>query len=704
MQLSTIDSNRRNGYIDSEDEADVSESRQRGEYPDTNQDHIKSRSRPAFISGYESIVRFLLLPRQAGVVLLLEFLNSFRSFGLRIVIYNYITNEYGITDTQAGKILGIKGVVDIIFGLLGSILVDIMGVRKVSVLALSIAMIGRTLVAFGRNRMSLFFALYFFSPCGDSLLAIGIYRVALKKLTTPLTRPLAFAVSYAAWNLSSALADVVVDKMRNSVSDFELDESYGWLSGVYTPIRQFIVVTWVFVIITFFIAFCFLRDETVIDLDDIDDYDTSSQTCQENRGGADNNDARWMNSVVPHDATPSIPMISRRILKKWFPKQFTMVHSHEDEEADQRQMNVNDPDPTNRLISLPNYKVYRTKYAYESQEQVPTSVPALRNPCRGLLKVIKQIITILMIQNTWKVLIFGFASFSVAMQWTASEIVLPPFLERRYGESIPIYTIQSINLFGCLIMPPIVGALTTGTEDFQIVMPGLWIMACSPIFIALLPNVFGACVWQLVLTIGEVLWSPRQDSWTASLAPIGMEGFFFAFGSSRELFGPLGDVVMGAMNEKYNTNCLDCRDQYGHFCQNLSNSNGTLQCVSVQESCGLFPTALGDDTVPTCPTTCLECPTWEPTDPSAFWYLLMLFSILTPLSVWVFLPFLRGGRDRNDGCYGVFRMSKRRLLGICGAKNDARSSYDHVRAHESFDSEFVVSDDRPGVSTELEFA
>jgi len=472
------------------------------------------------------------------------------------------------------------------------------------------------------------------------------------------------------------------------------------------------VVTWVFVVVTFLIAFGFLRDETVIDPDDLDNHDawkatTSTEQSFDLDGQGSSgicDDGLISKSTIPPDAMPAKPMVTPRILKKWFPKQFTMVHSHEDEEADQRQMNVNDPDPTNRLISLPNYKVYRTKYAYESQEQVPTSVPALRNPCRGLLKVIKQIITILMIQNTWKVLIFGFASFTVVMQWTASEIVLPPFLERRYGEFIPIYTIQSINLFGCLIMPPIVGALTTGTEDFQIVMPGLWIMACSPIFIALLPNVFGACVWQLVLTIGEVLWSPRQDSWTASLAPTGMEGLFFAVGSARSILGPLGDVVMGAMNEKYNTNCLDCRDQYGHFCQNLSNSNGTLQCVSVQESCGLFPTALGDDTVPTCPTTCLECPTWEPTDPSAFWYLLMLFSILTPLSVWVFLPFLRGGRDRNDGCYGVFRMSKRRLLGICGAKNDARSSYDHVRAHESFDSEFVVSDDRPGVSTELEFA
>ncbi len=441
-------------------------------------------------------------------------------------------------------------------------------------------------------------------------------------------------------------------------------------------------------VVTFLIAFCFLRDETVIDPDDLDNEDalrpctTIEQRFDSDDGGNSGNfiDGRIKNSTIPPDAMPAKPMISPRILKKCFRKQFSLVHS-EDEEADRNQRNF---DPTNRLSSLPNYKVYKTKYANESHGQVPSSVLASRNPCRGALKVFQQVITILMIRNTWRVIMFGFASFSVVMQWTASEVVLPPFLERRYGEFIPIYTIQSINLFGCLVMPPIVGALTTGTEDFQIVMPGLWIMACSPIFVALFPNVFGACIWQLVLTIGEVLWSPRQDSWTASLAPTGMEGLFFAIGSARSILGPLGDVVMGAMNEKYNTNCLDCRDQFGHFCQNLSNTNGSLQCVSVQESCGLFPPA-GGDTEPTCPTTCLECPTWEPTDPSAFWFLLMLFSTLSPLSVWFFLPFLRGDRDRNDGCYGVLKVSKRRLLGICGAMDEAVSSYDHVRAHENFE-------------------
>ena len=47
---------------------------------------------------------------------------------------------------------------------------------------------------------------------------------------------------------------------------------------------------------------------------------------------------------------------------------------------------------------------------------------------------------------------FGFCSFPVLMNWTASEMIMPPFLERNFGEQTPIYTVQSINLFGCLIM------------------------------------------------------------------------------------------------------------------------------------------------------------------------------------------------------------------------------------------------------------
>ena len=46
--------------------------------------------------------------------------------------------------------------------------------------------------------------------------------------------------------------------------------------------------------------------------------------------------------------------------------------------------------------------------------------------------------------------------------------MLIPFLERYYGEDTPAYTIHSLNLWGCLIFPPIVGAITGKYETFVV--------------------------------------------------------------------------------------------------------------------------------------------------------------------------------------------------------------------------------------------
>lgn len=627
------------------------------------------------LSGNESLLRFLLLPRQVLIVLTLEFLNSFRSFGLRFVLYNYVTNEFGISDVQAGALLGMKGVVDILFGLIGSIMVDVIGVRRISILAMSIAIVGRTLLAFGRSKQALYFALFLFSPCGDALLSVGLYRVALKKLTTPLTRPLAFAMSYAVSNLAGALADVLVDQMRGGLQDVQMSGG-----AVFTPIRQFIVVTWMIVLVTFTIAYCFLEDWTVIDPNDLDDEERRKQRSESTQTSSSSiimmeNEMGGNESIIPMDALPASPMIRPHLLQKWFPNHYDSIQQAMDEEPEAvavTSSGVNNvptsSSTTTTRRSLPKYQMYRTRYNHHQA----SSQQGNSSRCSGLIQLVNQVIAILKLRNTWRVLIFGFLSFTIVLDWTASEIVLPPFLERRFGEKIPIYTIQSINLFGCLILPPLVGALTTGREDFQIVMPGLWLMAISPIFVAMFPNVGGACVWQIVMTVGEVFWSPRIISWTASLAPTGMEGLFFAITSARSILGPITDTVMGAMNDKYNTNCPDCRDQYGHFCDVLiynDNGNGA-QCVSVQEECNLFLDNQQQQQQ-SCPQTCLECPSWVPTDPSTFWYFLMIAGIAAPLSVWFFLPFLRGAHHgRDDGCYGLFRLNKARILGICGAPDD----------------------------------
>ena len=81
---------------------------------------------------------------------------------------------------------------------------------------------------------------------------------------------------------------------------------------------------------------------------------------------------------------------------------------------------------------------------------------------------------------------------------------------------------------------------------------------------------------------------------------------------------------------------LECRDQYGHFCgggiidsvdDNDDSNNILLHCTSAQESCNIF---LDIQEELSCPTNCIECPTWKPTNPSTLWYILVLFSITSP--------------------------------------------------------------------------
>jgi predicted nucleic acid-binding Zn ribbon protein len=382
---------------------------------------------------------------------------------------------------------------------------------------------------------------------------------------------------------------------------------YGWNNSA---LKQ--IVTWLVALLTFAIACLFLEDLTVIDLDDPDD-DMNIHVDNEALKKPDESKNNLYQAVALDDESevilqPAKSMFDRQLLEQWLP--------FDRQQTTKQQFN--------------GYKVFNTIHTTNSIDQ--------STPIQGALRFIKQLLSVLRLRNSWRVIVFSFASVTVALQWTASDISLPPFLERRFGEQIPIYTIQNIHMMGCMILPPIVGALTTGIEDFKVIMPGLWIMAVSPLMLVLSPTVIGACAWQIVLTVGQVLWAPRQDSWTASLAPTGMEGLFFAVSCSRALLVPLGDYAMGMMNSKYNKNCPECRDSYGHFCDKELFNDDILTCKSAQETCDIYI----NSSQQTCPSTCNECPTWEYSDPAALWFILMLVSILSPVLVWLFLPFLRG--------------------------------------------------------------
>ena len=298
------------------------------------------------------------------------------------------------------------------------------------------------------------------------------------------------------------------------------------------------------------------------------------------------------------------------------------------------------------------------------------------------------------------------ASLILGSQWTASEITLPAFLKRSFGEQVPIYSIVGINLWGCMLLPPIVGLLTSEHETFAVALPGMWLMAVSPLLLVLSPTPSAAAAWQVLLTLGEVLWAPRNAAWQATLAPTGREGIFLALASSRDLLMPALDVLMGYINARYNPKCGACEDRYGHFCSIATAGGagagtaaagvvvGSATAAAAVGSCatqhGVCPppdggwmrasgrdlplwgdsaavvSAAATTTTTTfssssaahavvCPTTCHQCPGWSlPGGGRELWIVLLVFSLTGPLLAWAALPFLRDeSAGRADGCWGV---------------------------------------------------
>ena len=73
--------------------------------------------------------------------MLIDFLNSYRSFGFRSVQYQYMVNEFGLSDVETAYWLGVQSWLLVIFGMLGAVLVDAYGVRSTALASLSVAVV-----------------------------------------------------------------------------------------------------------------------------------------------------------------------------------------------------------------------------------------------------------------------------------------------------------------------------------------------------------------------------------------------------------------------------------------------------------------------------------------------------------------------------------------------------------------------------------
>lgn len=99
------------------------------------------------------------------------------------------------------------------------------------------------------------------------------------------------------------------------------------------------------------------------------------------------------------------------------------------------------------------------------------------------------------------------------------DATLPTYLVRMFGDDVPKGTIYSINPFMIIFLTPLVAMLTNKYNHFNMIKYGGYVSAASPFFLACSTSIWAAICMNVVLSLGEAIWSPRLYDYVMTIAP-----------------------------------------------------------------------------------------------------------------------------------------------------------------------------------------
>jgi MFS family permease len=154
-------------------------------------------------------------PRDLWLIFALKALWALAEFSLASVLVLFLSDDLSMTDTDAGWVFGLTGLVKAVYGLACGFAVDMLGVRWSLLLGSFMMTTGLLIVACTQSTIWAISALLTVKAFGSALL-LNPMMFAVRRYTTASTRPYAFSLFYVCMNASSFVAQIVVNLLRNS--------------------------------------------------------------------------------------------------------------------------------------------------------------------------------------------------------------------------------------------------------------------------------------------------------------------------------------------------------------------------------------------------------------------------------------------------------------------------------------------------------
>ena len=143
--------------------------------------------------------------------------------------------------------------------------------------------------------------------------------------------------------------------------------------------------------------------------------------------------------------------------------------------------------------------------------------------------------------------------------------VLVSLLE--FGPDVPKGTIYSINPTIIIVLVPIISAMTADIDPLLMLHVGSYVSAASVFFLAFSTTIWSSCIFMVLLSVGEAIWSPRLNDWAVSACEEGREGTYMALSSAPLFLAklPVG-FLSGLLLQKYCPETLeDGQERHSQF-------------------------------------------------------------------------------------------------------------------------------------------
>ncbi len=171
-----------------------------------------------------------------------------------------------------------------------------------------------------------------------------------------------------------------------------------------------------------------------------------------------------------------------------------------------------------------------------------------KNQNKSALMVMREVIAE---RSFWIFIAFIGLLVLVKMIFQYNHSLYPLYME-RIGFDEWMGTLYAINPLIIIFLVPVMTALTSNMRAYVAITLGAFIAASSVFFMGFGESIALIVMFQVVLSIGEAIYSPRIYEYTASVAPAGKESSYMAYSKAPMFFakvaaGPLSGILLAQL-------------------------------------------------------------------------------------------------------------------------------------------------------------